>query len=287
MSESDLSVPSLFNVRDKVALITGGGSGLGTMMASALVQNGAKVYIASRKENQLKEVSDRLDKVGPGTCQYITADLGSKAGCDALAEAFKKKESKLHVLINNSGATWGSQWGETPEKEGWDRVMALNVKGLFFLTVALTDVLAKDSDAEDPARVINISSVAGFDTHAEETALGAEGHGLWGYNTSKAAANHLTRLMAVTLSKKFITVNAILPGVFPSKMTAFGFKNSAEAIRANQPMGRVGSPRDLAGLTLFLASPASRHLNGVLIPIDGGALIHGRPLGDSREKAKL
>ncbi|KAG9012898.1 hypothetical protein FRB94_004708 [Tulasnella sp. JGI-2019a] len=94
--------------------------------------------------------------------------------------------------------------------------------------------------------------------------------------------------MAVTLSKKFITVNAILPGVFPSKMTAFGFKSAADALTSNQPMGRVGSPRDMAGLALFLASPASRHITGALIPIDGGALIHGRPLGDSRaKKAKL
>jgi len=288
IAESDFSVSSIFDVRDKIALVTGGGSGLGTMMASALVQNGAKVYIASRKEKQLKEVCDRLNKQGPGTCHYIIADLGSKAGCDALAEAFKLKESKLHILVNNSGATWGAKWEETPEKEGWDRVMALNVKGLFFLTVALTEVLAKNSSAEDPAKVINVSSVASYDTHAEDTALGDEGHGLWAYNTSKAAVNHLTQLMAVTLSKRFITVNAILPGVFPSKMTAFGFKKANDALTSNQPMGRVGSPRDMAGLALFLASPASRHITGALIPIDGGALIHGRPLGDKRsDKAKL
>ncbi|KAG8888366.1 hypothetical protein FRB98_007761 [Tulasnella sp. 332] len=238
-SESNLSVASIFNVRDKIALITGGGSGLGTMMASALVQNGAKVYIASRKEKQLKEVCERLNEQGPGTCHYIIADLGSKAGCDSLADAFKQRESKLHILVNNSGAAWGASWGETPEKEGWDRVMALNVKGLFFLTVALTEILAKDSTAEDPAKVINISSVASYDTHAEETALGSEGHGLWAYNTSKAAVNHLTQLMAVTLSKKFITVNAILPGVFPSKMTAFGFKSSGDQLTINQPMGAL------------------------------------------------
>ncbi|KAG9036653.1 hypothetical protein FRB95_008237 [Tulasnella sp. JGI-2019a] len=284
-SESNLTISSIFDVRDKIALVTGGGSGLGTMMASALVQNGAKVYIASRKEKQLQEARSTnkdLDRV------IILLPTLSKSGCDALGDAFKQRESKLHILINNSGATWGAKWEETPEKEGWDRVMALNVKGLFFLTVALTEVLAKDSTAEDPAKVINISSVASYDTHAEETALGSEGHGLWSYNTSKAAVNHLTQLMAVTLSKKFITVNAILPGVFPSKMTAFGFKSAADALTSNQPMGRVGSPRDMAGLALFLASPASRHITGALIPIDGGALIHGRPLGDSRaKKAKL
>ncbi|KAG8962940.1 hypothetical protein FRC03_003610 [Tulasnella sp. 419] len=202
---ADLSIPKLFNVKGKVAVVTGGGSGIGTMIAEALVQNGAKVYIASRKEKQLKEVSERLNKKGPGSCQYFIADLGSKSGCDALAEAIKAKETKVHILVNNSGATWGAPWDAVPEKEGWDRVMSLNVKGIFYLTVGLTELLAKDSTAEDPARVINISSVAGLDTRAEDTALGAEGHGLWSYNTSKAAVNHLTAQMAVTLSGRFIT----------------------------------------------------------------------------------
>ncbi|KAG9019937.1 hypothetical protein FS837_008752, partial [Tulasnella sp. UAMH 9824] len=113
----DLSVNSLFSVAGKIALVTGGGSGIGTMIAAALVRNGAKVYIASRKEKQLKEVSDKLNAMGPGSCHYIIADLGSKAGCDALAEEVKKRESKIHILVNNSGATWGANWEDVPEKE--------------------------------------------------------------------------------------------------------------------------------------------------------------------------
>ncbi|KAG8742607.1 hypothetical protein FRC10_001205 [Ceratobasidium sp. 414] len=251
----DLTVASLFNVKDKIALVSGGGSGIGLMIAGALVQNGAKVYIASRKEKQLKE---------------------SKAGCDALCDAFKKRESKLHILVNNSGATWGAPWENFPEKEGWDRVMALNVKSLFYMTSNLTEYLQKDATPLDPGRVVNISSVASKDTIANETGLSAKGQGLWSYNTSKAAVNHLTSTMAVTLAPKFITVNAICPGVYPSKMTAFGFSHAADALAQSHPMGRVGSPRDMAGLFLFLVSPGGAHITGAHIESDGGSRISGR-----------
>ncbi|KAG9074709.1 hypothetical protein FS749_013697, partial [Ceratobasidium sp. UAMH 11750] len=272
----DLTVASLFNVKDKIALVSGGGSGIGLMIAGALVQNGAKVYIASRKEKQLKEAQEALNKQGPGRCEYIVADLGSKAGCDALCDAFKKRESKLHILVNNSGATWGASWDNFPEKEGWDRVMALNVKSLFYMTSNLTEYLQKDATALDPGRVVNISSVASKDPIANETGLSAQGQGLWSYNTSKAAVNHLTSTMAVTLAPKFITVNAICPGVYPSKMTAFGFAQAADALARSHPMGRVGSPRDMAGLFLFLVSPGGAHITGAHIETDGGARISGR-----------
>ncbi|KZS98804.1 rhamnolipids biosynthesis 3-oxoacyl-reductase [Sistotremastrum niveocremeum HHB9708] len=273
MSLSDLNVNSLFNVKGKIAVVSGGGSGLGEMIASAFVENGAKVYIASRKEKQLKEVSERLNKGHPGSCHYIVADLGSKAGCDALIRAIKEKETKIHILVNNSGVTWGAKWDDFPEKEGWDRVMALNVKSIFYMTSGLTELLAKDSTNQDPGRVINISSVAGIQTVAEGSSLAEKGQGLWSYNTSKAAVNHLTSLMASSLAPRFITVNAILPGVFPSKMTAFGFKTHGEKMAVGQPMGRVGSARDMAGLALFLVSPASAHITGSHIPIDGGATV--------------
>ncbi|KAJ3488130.1 hypothetical protein NLI96_g3065 [Meripilus lineatus] len=233
----------------RAALVTGGGSGIGTMIASAFVQNGAKVYIASRKEKQLKEVSEALNKQGPGSCHYIIADLGNKAGCEALAEAFKQKESKLHILVNNSGATWGAPYNNVPEREGWDRVMSLNVKSIFYLTAALTDLLAKDSNNRDPGRVINISSIASQVAVATESSLASEGHGLWSYHTSKAAVNHLSSQLAATLAPKFITV-------FPSKMTAFGYKTQGEdGMAVGQPMGRAGTTRDMAGLGMHI----SRH----------------------------
>ncbi|KDQ18278.1 hypothetical protein BOTBODRAFT_29630 [Botryobasidium botryosum FD-172 SS1] len=274
MASEDLSSNTLFDIKGKVAVITGGGSGLGTMMAAAYVQNGARVIIASRKESQLKEVTDVLNKKGPGSCEYIVADIGSKAGCDALIDAIKKKVSKIHILVNNSGGTWGAPWEKFPE-QGWDKVMALNVKSIFYMTSGLTELLEKDASAIDPGRVINISSVASWDSRAQDGALSAGGAGVWSYNTSKAAVNHLTTTMAVTLGKRFITVNAICPGIFPSKMTAFGFKRSddGKALADAHPMGRYGGPADIGGVALMLASRAGAHVSGAHIPLDGGSLI--------------
>jgi len=270
----DLSVARLFTVKGKIALVSGGGSGIGEMMATGLVSNGAKVYIVSRKEKQLKEVSERLTKAGPGSCQYIIGDLSSKAGCDAVIKQFRAKENKLHILVNNSGATWGAPWNDFPEKEGWDRVLGLNVKALFYMTQGLTDLLSKDATNTDPGRVINISSVNSLQSNTETSPTSADGHGLWSYHTSKAAVNQLTNNMAVTLSPKFITCNAILPGLFPSKMTAFAFQSGGnEALAAAQPTGRFGNVADISGLVLFLCSPASAHVTGAHIVLDGGQLI--------------
>ncbi|KAM0756465.1 NAD(P)-binding protein [Meredithblackwellia eburnea MCA 4105] len=272
---SDLSLSNLFGVKGRIALVTGGGSGLGEMMATALVQNGAHVFIASRKEKQLKEVSERITKQGPGKCEYIIADLGSRAGCDALVAEVKKRTQVLHILVNNSGTTWGAPYDDFPEKEGWDRVMNTNVKAIYYMTAGLTPLLAKEATNTNPGRVVNISSVAGLSPRAEDTALGAANHGLWSYNTSKAGANHLTSQLAVTLGPKKITVNAILPGVFPSKMTAFGMANNGDKLAGLHPMGRVGTPEDIAGLLLFYVGRGGAHVSGALTPIDGGANIAG------------
>ncbi|PAV21651.1 rhamnolipids biosynthesis 3-oxoacyl-reductase [Pyrrhoderma noxium] len=285
MSLQALSTQNLFNVKGKIALVTGGGSGIGKMIAAGLVANGAKVYIAARKEKQLKAAAEELNAAGPGKCFYIIADLSSRAGCDALCSEFKKQEDKLHILVNNSGVTWGAPFDNFPEKEGWDRVLGVNVKSIFYTTSGLSDLLAKDATNIDPGRVINISSVAGYDTHAEDSVLSGKGHGLWSYSTSKAAANHLTRLLAVTLIHRNITVNAILPGVFPSNMTAFGFKVAGDKMAAHQPTGRVGAPTDMAGVALFLCSPASAHMTGGHLIVDGGSLITTRRL--SPDAAKL
>ncbi|OSD00444.1 NAD-P-binding protein [Trametes coccinea BRFM310] len=271
-AELDFTIPNLFDVKGKVAVVTGGGSGIGSMIASAYVQNGAKVYIASRKEKQLKEMAEALTKKGPGSCHYIVADISSKAGCDALADAIKARESKIHILVNNSGASWGAPFDNVPEKEGWDKILSLNVKSIFYMTAALTPLLAKDATSFEPGRVINISSVAGITTTAQGSKLSGAGHGLWSYGTSKAAVNHLTILLATTLAPKFITVNAILPGVFPSKMTAFGLKQHGEdGLADGNPFGRIGHPRDMAGVALFLASPAGAYVSGTHIVLDGAA----------------
>ncbi|KAJ3104634.1 hypothetical protein HDU97_009025 [Phlyctochytrium planicorne] len=266
---SNLKLDSLFSVKGKIALVTGGGSGIGKMIAAALVQNGAKVYIASRKLKNVQEAADELNKMGPGSCIPLQADLTTRAECEALAAKLKEKESKLHILVNNSGMSWGNALTDFNEKDGWDRLFALNVKGLFYLTTALLPLLQKDANNVDPGRVINISSVAGTSAIAEMD-LAAAGYGTWSYNASKAAVNHLTRTLASSLAGKFVTINAIAPGVFPSKMTKFGLDNAMDALLKSQPTGRLGTTEDMAGLALFLCSRASSHITGAVIPIDGG-----------------
>ncbi|VDB87172.1 unnamed protein product [Peniophora sp. CBMAI 1063] len=272
----DLSASSLFGgFKGKVAVVTGGGSGIGTMIATAYVQNGAKVYISSRKEKQLKETADALNKMGPGSCEYVVADLSNKAGCDKLVNEIKAKESKIHVLVNNSGMSWGAPIDNFPEKEGWDRLFALNVKSIFYMTVGLSDLLAKDATNHSPGVVLNMSSVAGINPVAESGRLSANNSSVYSYNASKAAVNHLTSSLAVTFAKRFVTVNAICPGVFPSKMTAFGVKKAggAEAMGRDNPFKRIGEPRDMAGLALFLSSPAGAYITGAHIALDGGATL--------------
>jgi NAD(P)-dependent dehydrogenase (short-subunit alcohol dehydrogenase family) len=277
MSSPDLSIPSLFNVQGKIALVTGGGSGIGKMIAVALAQNGAKVYIAARKESQLKEAADEINKTASGKVEFIVADVGSKAGCDALVNEIKQREPKLHILVNNSGVTWGAPFDDVPEVKGWDNIFAVNVKSIFYMTAGLADFLAKDSTSEDPGRVINISSTASVAAQTESN-LSDAGFGLWSYATSKAAVNHLTSQLAVKLVRRHVMVNAILPGVFPSKMTAWGLKKHGNQMSAEQPTGRLGIPQDMAGLALFLVSPASAHVTGTHIILDGGATIAGQRL---------
>ncbi|KAK7035973.1 hypothetical protein R3P38DRAFT_2909969 [Favolaschia claudopus] len=273
----DLAIQSLFDVKGKIVLVTGGGVGIGKMIATGFAQNGATVYIAARKEAQLKEAVQDIKKVATGKIDYIVANVGSKSGCDALIAEFKKRETNLHVLINNSGITWGGPYNDFPEDKGWDNVFNVNVKSIFYMTAGLSDYLIKGSTPTEPARVINISSVASINPHSEGE-LSAEGNGTWSYQPSKAAVNHLTSQLAVKLASNFVTVNAILPGVFPSKMTAFGFKTSGDKMVAQQPMGRVGAPGDMAGLALFLASPAAAHITGAHIITDGGARLFSNKL---------
>ncbi|KAF8735242.1 hypothetical protein AX14_002445 [Amanita brunnescens Koide BX004] len=261
MPTTGLDLSTLFNVKGKIVLVTGGSSGIGKMIADGFAQNGAKVYIASRKEEQLKEAVKELN-------QHAT--IPSRAGCDALVDEFKKRENKLHVLVNNSGITWGGRYDDFPEEKGWDNVFNVNVKSIFYTTSGLTPLLSKDSTNQDPGRVINISSVSATEPYCEG-ALSREGNGTWSYEPSKAAANHLTSALAVKLGREHITVNAICPGLFPTKMTAFGINNVGEdAFVSIQPTGRYGQPSDAAGLALFLASPASAHVTGSHIPLDGG-----------------
>lgn len=209
-------------------------------------------------------------------CIPIQADLGSKAGCDVLADELKKRESSLDVLVNNSGMTWGAQRDDFPETKGWDRVFNLNVKSQFYLTVALVPLLEAGKTNTHHASVVNIASIAAFMPQASGP-LSEPGNGTYSYQPSKAASVHLSRMLAVDLAEKFILVNAICPGVFPSRMTAFSLEANKDAVEFGQPTGRLGTPEDIGGLLLFLASRAGAHITGAAIPIDGGQVIQFYP----------
>lgn len=287
MSLPNLGIPALFDVKGKVALVTGGGTGLGKAIAAALVQNGAKVYIAARKENVLKATTDELNAKGPGSVQYFTANLNTKAGCNALIEDFKKRETKLHILVNNSGVTWGAKFSDFDEPKGWDNLMSVNVKGIFYMIAGLSGLLIKDSTNIDPGRIINISSIAGLSPFAEDRLSGA-GMGTYSYAVSKAAVNHLTSIMAAKFAKHHVTVNAILPGVFPTNMTSYGIKTSgADNMAAATPNGRMGTPEDIAGISLFLCSRASSHVTGAHIVVDGGTLVATSTVSPAKEKSNM
>ncbi|KAF2477483.1 3-oxoacyl-reductase [Lindgomyces ingoldianus] len=277
-AKDDLSVSNLFNFSSHIALVTGGGTGLGEMAAQAFVQNSAHVIIASRKESELKSTSDRLNKLGPGKCEYIIADLKDKAGCEALCAEVKKRVDRLTVLVNNTGATWGDDYYSFPES-GWDKLMALNVKNIFYMTVGLEPLLLKGANADTPGRVINIASMAGIQTTdvttGEAGGLSAPGHGTFSYGPSKAACIHLTKMQASKLAPKNIMCNVICPGVFPSRMTNFGLQKYMDTLVSGQPTGRIGKPSDFGGLVLFLSSAGSAHMTGNVIEIDGGSTLTG------------
>src|ERR1700742_4855598 len=188
-SQADLRVTTLFDFSNHVVLVTGGATGLGEMAAQGFVQNGARVFIASRKESELKKTSSRLNALGPGKCEYIVADLKDKAGCDGLAKEVKKRTDRLTVLINNTGATWGAPYDDFPES-GWDKLMALNVKSIFYMTVGVHDLLLKGTNADMPSRVINIASMAGIQTNDVTTTgdggLSAPGHGTFSCTSGQA-----------------------------------------------------------------------------------------------------
>ncbi|KAH0837445.1 hypothetical protein AYO21_08956 [Fonsecaea monophora] len=277
-SSADLRISSLFDVSNHVVLVTGGATGLGEMAAQGFVQNGARVFIASRKESELKKTSDRLNALGPGKCEYIVADLKDKAGCDGLVKEVKKRTDRLTVLVNNTGASWGAPYDDFPES-GWDKLMSLNVKSIFYTTVGLHDLLLKGTNADMPSRVLNVASMAGIQTTDVTTTgdggLSAPGHGTFSYGPSKAACIHLSKLQASKLAPLNIMVNCICPGVFPSRMTNFGMEKYLDTLLERQPTGRVGKPSDFAGLVLFLSSKASAHMTGNVLEIDGGSTLTG------------
>lgn len=248
----------LFDLTGKVAVVTGGTRGIGMMIARGLLDAGAKVYISSRKAETGKAAVAELSP--HGDVISIPADISSETECQRLAAEVGDHERNLHILVNNAGATWGAPLEEFPAS-AWDKVLALNLKAPFLLTRAFLPMLETAASADDPARVINIGSIDGLRVPDLET---------YSYSASKAGIHQLTRVLAKQLGPRHITVNAIAPGPFQSKMTAATLEQFGDIIAARSPLGRIGRPDDVAGTAIYLASRAGAYTTGAIIPVDGG-----------------
>ncbi len=248
----------LFDLTGKTALVTGGTRGIGLMMARGLLQAGASVYISSRKPEAGEAAVAELQE--HGRVVSIPADVSSEDECRRLAADVASREDRLHVLVNNAGATWGAPLEEFPES-AWDKVLDLNLKAPFFLTRALLPQLEAAASADDPARVINVGSIDG---------LRAPDLPTYSYASSKAGVHQLTRVLAKELGRRHITVNAVAPGPFESKMMAATLDAFGDHIAQSSPLGRIGRPDDMAGVAVYLASRAGAYVTGAVIPVDGG-----------------
>jgi NAD(P)-dependent dehydrogenase (short-subunit alcohol dehydrogenase family) len=244
---------TLFSVEGKTVVVTGGSRGIGRMIATGFVEAGATVYISSRKAAEVEKTAAELG------CVAVPADLSTAEGRDSLVEAVG---GPLDVLVNNAGATWGAPLDDYPES-AFDKLWNINVKGIFYLTRQFLPQLRSAASADNPARVINVGSIDGIRVPATEN---------YAYSASKSAVHMLTRHLAKQLAPEHITVNAIAPGPFDSKMMAFALDDpdTRQAIASSIPLGRIGRPDDMAGAAIYLSSRAGAYLTGTVIPVDGG-----------------
>ncbi len=256
--------PALFSVEGKAVVVTGGSRGIGLMIARGFVDAGARVYVSARKAAACDEAATAL--AARGECTSVPADVSTPEGIDHLVGTVSAREPALHVLVNNAGATWGAPLEDYPDS-ALDKLWSINVKAVFHLTARFLPGLRRAATADDPARVINVGSVAGISVPDTEN---------YGYSATKAAVHMLTRHLAHRLAGESVTVNAIAPGPFESKMMAFALDDPAVrgGIERAVPLRRIGRPDDVAGTAVFLASRAGSYLTGAVIPVDGGLSTH-------------
>ena len=248
----------LFSLEGRTALITGGSRGIGKMIAKGFIDQGAKVYISSRKAPACLETAEAL---GPN-CIALPQDVSTMEGIKALAAAYLAHEPKLDILVNNAGAAWGAPFEEFPES-GWDKVMNLNLKSPFFLTQALHGALKAAASHDQPAKVINICSIDGIRLNPQET---------YSYHASKSGLIYLTRRMAAKLIEDSINVTAIAPGAFASEMNRVA-RDHGEEIAKRIPSRRIGRDEDMACAAIYLASRAGDYVVGETIAVDGGVAL--------------
>ncbi len=257
MSGAADTAGGLFDVAGRTVLVTGGSRGIGEMIVRGFVAAGASVLVSSRKAEACQRLAAELSADGP--CAALPADLSTMAGCQELADQVLATTGQLDVLVNNAGATWGAPLADYDDR-AFARVFDLNVQATFHLTRFLRGALETGATPADPARVINIGSIDGLRVPEMET---------YAYSSSKAAVHHLTRHLARALAP-LVTVNAIAPGPFESKMMHATLEAFGEQIAEAAPLKRIGRPSDMAGAAIFLASPAARYITGAVLPVDGG-----------------
>ncbi len=260
----------LFSLAGKTAMVTGGATGVGRMAAEGLVAAGAHVFIASRKIAACERAAEELNALGyDGKVEGFGGDVGTEEGISALTAEVEKRTDRLHILMNNAGTSWGMPLGEFPYA-AWDRIMRVNVTGLFQLTQSLLPLLERAASDDNPARVVNVGSVMGETPHGDRA---------YSYAASKAAVHHLTRILAKELAERRITVNALAPGPFVSKMTAFATADEdvRSRVGAQVPLGRVGRPGDIAAAMQFLCGYGGSYVTGAILPVSGGINVETGP----------
>jgi 2-deoxy-D-gluconate 3-dehydrogenase len=250
----------MFDLTGKVAVVTGGSRGIGKMIAAEFVRRGVRTYITARKAEPCLQTAKELSEYGE--CIALPHDLSTVEGIDAFVGEVSEREDHVDILINNAGAAWGAPFDEFPES-GWDKVMNINLKSVFFLTQKLAPLLRASASADQPAKVINIASIDGIHNARIET---------YSYAASKAGLIHLTRRVAKRLVEENIHVNAIAPGAFASDMNVWTRDNPDEVAK-RIPARRVGTPDDIAGTAVYMCSRAGDYLVGITIPVDGGVAL--------------